>query len=176
MPTIIRSTRTCPNTPCVLFALEEVGQPYERAVVEDGWFTERFGVPGPALEEAGLVVVELGAVLRHIARAYGGGTLLPAGLWGLAEMDRWLDFLLRRIGRALDNPAELGRLFGVLDRQLEGRDFVVGEFSIVDCLYAWMTAPALRGRIPLASAPRVAGYLDRLAARPAIARAFAATT
>ena len=38
---------------------------------------------------------------------------------------------------------ETGRLYAVLDRQLRGREFIVGEYSIADmACYPWITAGA----------------------------------
>lgn len=173
MTLTVRSTRACPNTPLVLFALEELVVDYQTAVVDDGWFHTRFAVPGPSLEDGALFVIELGAVMRHCARAYGDGALLGEGLAGLAEMDRWLDFLTRRIARAIDDPPSLAHALDILDAHLEGRDWILGAFSVVDCLYLALARPPWRARLSFDGAPRISAYLDRLVARPAVARALA---
>jgi glutathione S-transferase len=157
---VLRSTRNCSNTPRVRFALDECDEPYRTEEIEDGVISARYGVPGPLLEDGELAVVEIGAILRHVARAYGGGRLLPKGLAQLAEMDRWIDFQGRRIARALGNPPELARLLAVLEQRLDGRDWILGDFTITDCAYLSLAlAP------PANPPPRVAAYLERLAAR-----------
>ena len=166
---LIRSTRNCPNTPRALFALEELGVPYEVAVEDDGWFTANVGCPGPILEDGALRVIEINAVLRHIGRTYG---LQPADPAGLAEMDRWLE-MYRRIGQAVLpklKPEALLHLVGFLDRALDGRDWLLGALSIVDCSYLAMAFPPVFPALPLAQVPRFAAYLERLRAHPAAQR------
>src|SRR6185295_13311517 len=67
----LRSTRNCPNTPRVRFALEEMGVPYELELVPDGTFTREYGIPGPELVEGDARIVEVNAILRHVARRHG---------------------------------------------------------------------------------------------------------
>lgn len=169
---IVRSTRNCTNTPRLLFALEEAGVAYESAVADDGYFTKTYGVPGPALEDAELVLVEIGALLRHAGRAYGPW---PASLADQAQADRWIDFLHRRLGGAIrdGNAASIRAHLEHLDVQLAGRAYVLGDFTAVDCAFA--TLIGKRGKLPLDGLGHVAAYLDRLAARPAWARANART-
>jgi GST-like protein len=167
---IIRSTRNCPNTPRALFALEEVGVPYEVAVESDGWFTANVGCPGPILEDGALRVIEINAVLRHLGRAHP--QLMPADLAGQAEMDRWLE-MYRRIGQAVIpklKPDQVLHLAGFLDRALDGRDWMLGAFSIVDCSYLAMAFPPVFPVLPLAQVPRFAAYLERLRTHPAAQR------
>ncbi|MDX2091263.1 MAG: glutathione S-transferase family protein [Kofleriaceae bacterium] len=178
----IRSTQKCVNTPGVLFALEEAGVPYTRHSVPDGYFTERYGIPGPAYiegeGETAWTLVEVSAIYRHIARAHGPGHLWPHELRAQAEVDRWIDFVSRRVSRAVEavrtggDPNDARALLARLEtRFASGQEWMVGPFTVADCL-----ATALRlGRPLLAdgSFPHLVAYLDRLAARPAYARAFA---
>jgi len=168
----IRSTVNCVNTPRVLLALEELGVPYQVEVADDGFFNRTYGSPGPTFEDGGLIVVEIGAVLRHVGRAYG---LWPAGLAEQAEIDRWMELQHRRLGTALWpelKADKAARLLALLDARLEGRDWLIGEFSIGDCSWSLYAQPSMRARLPIDGAPRVAAWLDRIAARPAWARAM----
>src|SRR5262245_50014463 len=106
----IRSTRNCPNTPRVLVALEETNTPYDITAVEDGTFTAAYGIPGPELVDGELVVVELGAVIRHVARAYGAYTLWPATLAAQADVDRWYELVRRIVGAGAGAAPLLARL------------------------------------------------------------------
>jgi glutathione S-transferase len=165
----LRSTTNCPNTPRVLVCLEETGAPYEITPVPDGTFTQLYGIPGPELVDGALTVVELGALVRHCARAYGAGTLWPASLAAQAEVDRWYE-LIRRVSAAAGTSAAEDMLRR-LDAQLAGRDWLCGDFTMADAGYVAFFAK--RASLPLAAAPRFAAYLDRLAARPSVVRALA---
>ena len=167
----LRSTTNCPNTPRVLVALEDTSTPYAITPVPDGTFTARYGIPGPELTDGDLVVVEIGAVIRHVARAYGAGTLWPADLRGQAEVDRWYE-LMRRLSAAAGAGADAARpLLERLDAQLAGNDWLVGPFTMADC--AFVAALPMRSKLPLDGVPRFAAYLERLAARPSVVRALA---
>ena len=69
---------------------------------------------------------------------------------------------------------EAVRLFGVLDRQLEGRDYIAGDYSIAD-----MAAVPWAGMAPMMEDERltahtnVMAWIKRNVARPATARAIA---
>jgi glutathione S-transferase len=175
----IHSTHNCVNTPAVLFALEEAGASYTTAKVPDGWFFARFGIPGPGYEESvdddRWMLVETGAILRHVARAHAPGSLWPSAIRGQAEADRWLEFVGRRVvvaaEKAGDDPGLLTALLGRLDGELgsSGGDWLLGSFTIVDAAAARLLP--LRGRLPLDNLHTLASYLDRLAARPSLARA-----
>lgn len=171
----LRSTRNCPNTPRVALALEEMGTPYRVERAEDGSFTRDFGVPGPSLLDGALTLVEPNAILRHVARAYGAGTLWPESLAEQAEVDRWLDFQAIRISRAIGGaPDALATLLGPLERHLARQPWMLARgFTVADCGYVPMVQK--RARLALDPYPSVVAYLDRLAARPAWARARVAS-
>jgi glutathione S-transferase len=169
----IRSTRKCVNTPRVLMALEEAGVEYTVEAMQDGHFSARYGIPGPSMHDGTFELVETTAIMRHVARAWGAGTLWPAELERQAQVDRWLEFP-RRVSEAVNksDAAALARLVPRLDDQLaDGREWIVGAFTIADCAYAPVVAA--RGKLPLDEARHLAAYLDRLAARPSLARAMA---
>lgn len=69
--------------------------------------------------------------------------------------------------------AETSRLYGVLDRRLEGRDFVAGsDYSIADmAIYPWIV-PHESHRQDLAEFPNLSRWFDTIRARPATARAY----
>jgi GST-like protein len=69
---------------------------------------------------------------------------------------------------------ETHRLYGVLDRRLEGRDFIAGDaFSIADiACWPWVISHAGHG-VSLEDFPNVARWFEAIRARPATQRAFA---
>jgi GSH-dependent disulfide-bond oxidoreductase len=68
---------------------------------------------------------------------------------------------------------EVNRLYGVLDRRLDGRDYVAGEYSIADmAIYPWIV-PHERQHQNIADFPNIKRWLDAIASRPAVVRAYA---
>ena len=66
---------------------------------------------------------------------------------------------------------EMNRLYAVLDMQLQGRDFITGEYSIVDmACWPWIFHYQWQGQ-KLEDFPALKGWFERLAARPAVIRA-----
>ncbi len=75
-------------------------------------------------------------------------------------------YAIRRFGD------EAHRLYGVLNKQLAGRDFVAGEYSIADmALIGWMKQFERQG-IDIEEFPHVKRWIDRMLARPAVHRAL----
>jgi glutathione S-transferase len=172
----LRSTTGCVNTPRILFALEEMGVPYRIEIVPDGSFSTRYGIPGPELVEEDGILVEVSAIVRHVARRYGLGTLWPDDLHGMAEVDRWLDFQAIRLARAAAarEVATLHTLLAALDHHVVDQPWLLARgFTVADV--GFLPALSRRERLPLERYPAVDAYLDRLAARPALSRARAAT-
>jgi DNA-binding transcriptional ArsR family regulator len=73
-----------------------------------------------------------------------------------------------------DAHAELRKIYGLIEEQLDGRTWIVGsEFSLADCaaapalFYAGIVSPFSRDY------PEVTAYFDRLVARPSFARVLA---
>ena len=67
---------------------------------------------------------------------------------------------------------EAHRLYGVLNKQLAGRDFVAGEYSIADMsLIGWVKGYERQG-IAIAEFPNVKRWIDTMLARPAVDRAL----
>lgn len=68
---------------------------------------------------------------------------------------------------------ETKRLYGVLDKQLVGQDYVTGEYSIADmAIFPWLLRYEWQG-IDLADYPEVSHYIERMQARPAVQKALA---
>jgi GST-like protein len=68
---------------------------------------------------------------------------------------------------------EAKRLYGVLDRRLENREFVIGDYSIVDiAIFPWIRNHARQG-IELAEFPQIGRWFDAIKVRPAVRRGLA---
>ncbi len=63
---------------------------------------------------------------------------------------------------------EVSRLYGVLDRRLESREFVAGDYSIAD-MAIWPWACLWEGQQQdIARLPNMAAWLERVGSRPAV--------
>lgn len=133
------------------------------------------------------VIFESGAILLYLAEKTG--RLMPHDLDGRYEVIQWIMFQMGGIGpmqgqatafeRYIKEDVPLARaryknetrrLYEVLDQRLEGRDFLCGEFSIADIAsFSWVKAHRW-ARIPVDGLDRLLGWIDRIAARPAVQR------
>jgi len=136
-------------------------------------------------------VFESGAILLYLAEKTG--LFLPRAGRARVEVMEWLMFQMggfgpmpgqvhhfialaseadRRYGLAR-YKAETRRLYGVMDRRLQGRSFFAGELSIADfALLGWVWRH-LRHQVDLADFPQVQRWYQALMARPAVQRGFA---
>lgn len=102
----------------------------------------------PTVEDGDLILWESQAIVRYLAATHGVGTLWPEDPGERALSDLWMDWytahlhppmttifwgLVRTPDADRDNDAiaaamtEAGKLWSVLDKHLEGRNFVNGE-------------------------------------------------
>ncbi len=145
----------------------------------------------PADGGAPISVFESGAILVYLAEKTG--RFLPAGTRARVESLEWLFWQMGGFGPMLGQnhhfnryapekipyaieryERETGRLYGVLDKRLEGREFIAGDYSIADmACYPWAAAHEWH-YIDLAQFGNVRRWHDAIKARPATARAWAA--
>ena len=137
---------------------------------------------------APIAVFESGAILIYLAEKHG--RLLPSEPVARMEVIQWLMFQMGGIGpmfgqahhfmRAAKEEVPYGiarygtevrRLYGVLDRRLDGRDHLAGDgYSIADiATYPWVFRREWQG-VDLAEFPNVKRWFDALGARPAVER------
>ena len=91
---------TSVNVQKVTWALAELEVPYER--IDAGGHYGGLDKPEflamnpnarvPVMEHDGLVMFESNAIVRHLARTCGAGSLLPDDEAGLAIADQWMDW------------------------------------------------------------------------------------
>ncbi len=83
------------------------------------------------------------------------------------RMDPDNTYALKRFGD------EAYRLYRVFNGQLEGRDWVAGDYSVADMsLYGWTRSPESRG-VDVAEFPNVKAWIGRMAARPGVDKGMA---
>ncbi|GAB5435264.1 glutathione S-transferase N-terminal domain-containing protein [Falsiruegeria mediterranea] len=136
---------------------------------------------------------ESGAILLYLAEKTGkfiGQTAsdkhhitqwLMFQMGGVGPMLGQLGFFYKFAGAEIEDPRpreryinEAKRLLGVIDGQLEGRDWIAGDYSIADMAIApWLNGLNFYGAteiVELDSRKNVLAYLDRFRDRPAVQR------
>jgi GST-like protein len=144
----------------------------------------------PADGGAPISIFESGAILEYLAEREG--KFLPttprqkyevlewlywqmAGLGPMAGQNHhFVQYAPERIPYAMERYIkETNRLYGVLNKQLEGRAFIAGEYSIADmACYPWIV-PHERQQQKLEDFPHLKRWFEAMAARPAVQRAYA---
>lgn len=140
---------------------------------------------------APISIFESGAILQYLARKTG--KFYGATERDRIEVDQWLMWQMGGVGPmagqahhflayapGLEPPQvlpyaqnryrnEVGRLYGVLDARLADRPYVAGDFySIADmAIFPWASLWEKQEQ-DLSKTPRMAEWLERLAARPAV--------
>jgi len=191
-------TAPTPNGWKVSIALEELGLPYQvRAIAltkgeqREPWFLE-INPNGriPAIidhDRADFAVFESGAILWYLAEK--AGKLLPEDADGRSRALQWLMLQMGGVGPMMGQAnvffryapekipyaieryqRECRRLFEVLDRQLIEREYLLGEYSIVDIAnWAWVHIYAWSG-VAIDGLDRLQRWIETIAARPAVQR------
>lgn len=134
-----------------------------------------------------LSVFESGAILMYLAEKTGQfWPLAPHARYRTAEWVMWqmagFGPMLGQAGhfkRAAPDKIpyaierytnEAKRLYGVLDKQLEGKEYITGAYSIADMMsYPWSLASTWL-EVPVEDFQNVARWQATMAARPAVAR------
>ncbi len=132
-------------------------------------------------------VFESGAILKYLGLKFG--QFYPADPRAQVKVDEWLFWQMGGFGPMLGQnhhfaiyaPEKIDyaikryrdeshRLYGVLNKQLAGQDYICGDYSIADmaCI-GWANGYERQG-IDIAEFPDLKAWLDRMNARPAVAR------
>ena len=191
-------TAATPNGHKVSIALEELELPYTVHALDLGKLEQKrpkfleISPNGriPAIvdrAEQDFAVFESGAILVYLAEKTG--RLMPADAKGRSRVMQWLMFQMGGIGPMMGQanvffryfpekiqPAidryhgEVRRLFGVLDTQLDGREYLAGDYSIADIAnWAWVRTHKWSG-VAIEGLPNLERWVAQLAARPACQR------
>jgi glutathione S-transferase len=169
---VLETTARCVRVPIVLFALEEAGLEYRIETRPSGWFLERHLTAGPRVIDGEIEVLELDAILRHLARTSRNQDLFSSDPRELAEIDRWMELqaALRAAIAAKDRAEVIRRRIDALDRALDGKPYLLGRFTIADCPAAMLVRASEAG-IDLGQR-NLPAYVERLTARPAFSSAL----
>jgi GST-like protein len=132
-------------------------------------------------------VFESAAILMYLGRKFD--RFYPRDERKRVEVEEWLSWQVANVGPVFGHHNhfrhyapekvpyairrfgdEAHRLYGVLNRRLADRDFVAGDYSIADMAILGWTKNYERRDIDIAEFPNVKRWLDRMLARPAVAR------
>jgi GST-like protein len=184
-----------PNGRKISIALEEMGLPYRVKpinITKGEQNTDEFRLISPNSKiptivdgETGITLMESGAILLYLAEK--SGKLMPKDRGQYWKAVQWLMWQKAGLGPMLGqlhqfvkfNPGKSPfaeerylkeglRLYGVLDLQLEGRQFIVDEYSIVDiAVWPWISRFEWQ-TIDITKFPNVCRWYEEIAARPAV--------
>ncbi len=192
-------TWTTPNGRKVSIALEELGLAYNSHPIDinkDEQFAPAFlkispnnRIPAIVDQDNGMALMESGAILIYLAEKTG--KLMPKDAEGRYRTIEWLMWQMGGIGPMLGQvhhfvkynrgkapyaeerySKEARRLYGVLDRRLQDREFMAGDYSIADiATWPWISRFEWQ-EIDLNEFPNVKRWYTAIANRPAVQRGY----
>ena len=135
-------------------------------------------------------IFESGAILQYLGRKTG--KFYPKDERGRVEVDQWLFWQMANLGPkageanhfrnyaperlpyAIERFSnEMNRIYGVMNRRLEGREFLAGKYSIADIACIGWASRAERHGHDLSAFANVRRWLKTVLARPAVQRGLA---
>lgn len=192
-------TWTTPNGRKVSILLEELGVDYTAHAIDitaDAQFAPDFlaispnnKIPAIKDHDNGLTLMESGAIMWYLADKYG--QFLPLDAIGRSKVHEWLMWQMGGLGPMAGqahhflqfNPGkapyaetryatEVQRLYGVLDKQLEGQDYICGDYSIADmACWPWVARYEWQ-RVDLTQFPNVLRWYRALRSRDAVVKGY----
>jgi glutathione S-transferase len=144
----------------------------------------------PALQlDNGQVLTEGSAIVQYIADQKPATKLAPAaGTLERYRLQEWLNYIASEIHKGfspLFNPKatdewkqvvkdNLAAKFDYLSKQLQGKDYLMGAFSVADAYLFTILGWSKHLNIDLAKWPVLSQYVERVGARPAVKAALEA--
>lgn len=188
----------------IVWLMEELGLPYEierfklgdAAMRAPDYIKVHPMGRVPALEDGDVRIFESGAIVEYVLARHGNGRLVPAV--ASSEFPRYLQWLHYAEGMIMPPvniivvetillPPErrnqvnvdravklLARMLSAVDTALDGQEFLAGAFSGADIMTGHACTVASRLGADISDKPNVAAYIQRLNARSAMQRAWAA--
>ena len=188
---------TSGNVQKVIFALEELGLPYERKDYGrqfENTTTAQYAALNPmkkvpTLVDGDTVVWQSNTILRYLANKTGGA-LYPADAAQRSQVERWMDWLLAELNpaylagfrdskkadgeRAPDTATNLGNELALLEERLAKSAWVAGtQFSLADIALGPIIKRCIGFPLGLPAMPRTQAWIAALQKRPAFQKATA---
>ena len=143
-----------------------------------------------------IAIFESGAILQYLGRK--SGLFYPQEERAKVKVDEWVFWQMANFGPnagqrnhfrnyaptvvpdqrqsaygAIRYTNEVHRLYGVLDKQLDGKDYITGEYTIADMItWPWVQGRSNAG-LDLDEFPALKAWQARVEAREAVGRAMA---
>ena len=143
-----------------------------------------------------IAIFESGAILQYLGRKTG--QFYPQDERAKVKVDEWVFWQMANFGPnagqrnhfrnyapsfihdqrqvaygAIRYTNEVNRLYGVLDKQLQGRDYITGEYTIADMItWPWVQARSTNA-LDLDDFPDLKAWQARVETREAVGRAMA---
>jgi glutathione S-transferase len=188
--------KTSVNVQKVMWTVAELGLPHERIDAGGSFGrtdTPEFAAMNPnklvpVIDDKGFILWESNAIVRYLAQQYGRGSLSPNNPHVAARADQWMEWSITEVYRDLISVCfsgtirviakdrdhvgiaaaakRVGAKLAILDRQLEGHDFICGDqltmadIAVGTLMYRYFTLPIERP-----SNPNVERWYGSLSAR-----------
>lgn len=143
----------------------------------------------PIDEQGPLSLFESGAILWYLAEKTK--KFIPADVRKKSQVSQWLFWQMAGLGPMAGQNhhfnmyapekipyaqeryiKETARLYGVLNKELEGKEFVAGEYSIADmAIYPWIVPHEKQGQ-KLSDFPHLKTWFEKMSKRPAVKKAY----
>lgn len=143
----------------------------------------------PSDEQGPLSIFESGAILWYLAEKTE--QFVPQTLRGKVEVSEWLFWQVSGLGPMAGQNhhfnsyapekipyaqqryiKETNRLYGVLNKQLTGKEWVASKYSIADmAIYPWIVPWEKQGQ-NLDDFPNLMRWFEKMAKRPAVQKAY----
>jgi len=193
-------TWTTPNGRKISILLEELGLDYsvhsiditqgDQNAAEFLKISPNNKIPAIVDQETGITLMESGAIMLYLAEKTG--KFIPSNTKEKWEVTEWLMWQMAGLGPMLGqvhhftkfNPgkapyaqdrflAEASRIYGVLDKRLEGQEYIVGNnYTIADmAVWPWISRFEWQ-TIDLNKFPNVKRWYKSIAARPAVQKGY----
>ncbi|MBL8376510.1 MAG: glutathione S-transferase family protein [Burkholderiales bacterium] len=188
----------------IVWLFEELGLPYEleRFKLGDASMRDpaylKVNPMGrvPTLKDGDVTISESGAIVQYVLARHAPGRLVPpVESPQFPVYLQWLHYAEGMIMPPVNtvvvetillapekrNPVNaeravrlLSRMLGAVNTHMDGREYLAGEFSGADIMTGHACTVAARLGADISDKPHVAAYIERVNARPALKRAWAA--
>jgi glutathione S-transferase len=133
----------------------------------------------PVLVDGGDPIYESNIINQYLDEKFPDMRLLPEDLKHRAHVRIWMDYCDTRLHAAASDvmhgpepekaKERLKKHIAVVERQLDGREYLDGGYSMADITLIPFCVRRERYGFTLDEFPRLLGWLERVLARPAVA-------
>src|SRR4029077_3739602 len=145
----------------------------------------------PALQlDSGEMLTEGPVIVQYLAdQKPGSGLVPPAGSIERYRVQEWLNFITSELHKSFGpifrpptrnayktiSKENLGKRFDWLDKQLAGKQYLMGDkFTVADAYLFTVLRWSPRVNLDTSKWPNITAYMDRVAARPKVQEALKA--